>query len=175
MALFDVDKNGDDRGSPMPNTHDQLAHDAVMAKATNSINYTTGPVVQGSPTFQAGNGQLSIATPLRGTLLLSLPSVTGPNSQQTATLTLSHSLGYVPAVVAFMYQPQVAAIPISNGTLINPSSTGWNDLNAVTAFNINTFSTAVLIWVTRITAGSAGAISIGTVNIIVYILTQVSQ
>lgn len=40
MTLIDVDKNTDDRSSPMPLTHDVLIADSVMAKATQGNQYS---------------------------------------------------------------------------------------------------------------------------------------
>lgn len=44
MALFDVDKTNNDRGTPSPNTHDVLTPGALMAKGTISSSYSTQPV-----------------------------------------------------------------------------------------------------------------------------------
>ena len=39
MTLVDIDRNSDDRVSPMPNTHDVLSAEARMARGTTSVNY----------------------------------------------------------------------------------------------------------------------------------------
>lgn len=41
MSLFDVDKTNADRGTPSPNSHDQIIDGAVKAHATHSINPVT--------------------------------------------------------------------------------------------------------------------------------------
>lgn len=51
MSLLDVDKGNDDRGRPSVNKHDELLVGSVMARGTNSTNYTTDvPTPSTNPT-----------------------------------------------------------------------------------------------------------------------------
>lgn len=135
MALFDIDKNSDDRGSPMPNSHDQLAHDAVMAKATNSVNYT---VQQPFAALGAGkNGQFTIVA--SGII----PST--PTTSATTTITVAHGLSFVPAIMAFaftgsLYSPlPYLNIDVPDGMLISEITSITVDATNITlTFRYNT-------------------------------------
>jgi len=105
MAIHDIDKSGNDRSAPTPNSHD-MQDIPRQAHGTNSVNYTTdaSPSISGGQIL-TGNAQLitsgvvshPITIPSSGTLSID-------------TTTVAHNLGYAPWVVAFM-----------NNTMINGS------------------------------------------------------
>lgn len=41
MGLYDIDKNSEDRGTPMPNTNDKIIEGAIKSHKTLSTHYTT--------------------------------------------------------------------------------------------------------------------------------------
>lgn len=95
-ALFDVDKNSIDRGSPAPNRPDQLDSGAKMNHGTNSVN----PVTNATPTafLTGGSGIIRI---LRSDTV----SGTTSDTSQTFTATIPHNLGYIPAALVYALPP----------------------------------------------------------------------
>lgn len=101
MSLTDVDKNSEDRSTPIPNHTDTVINGATKAHGTLSSNYTsdaTTTPVGGTNSGTAGGGK-TVASGYKQ-LVLTVP-VTVVNSGGTVTTaTLAHPLGYVPIVEA---------------------------------------------------------------------------
>ena len=104
MALHNIDRNSEDRGSPAPNTHDVHSMTGVgivnvprQAHNTLSTAYTPPGVV---PSAQASLGQF---------IASGIANVTGDGSLVSVT-TVPHGLGYAPIVTGVMNHVSVTDI-----------------------------------------------------------------
>lgn len=101
MALFDVDKNSEDRSSPSVNSHDNLVSGAFMARGATSMNYTTvNPNTAGNKAIQLGLGRLVQVTNF---------TLISTGSPQTIAST-AHGLNFTPNVTAALNGATVGAI-----------------------------------------------------------------
>lgn len=99
--IHDVDKNSDDRSSPSPNIFDKLPADTVMARGTQSTNYTTAPPnTQGIPGVQLG--VLSLVQ-------VGVANVVASGAAETVT-TVQHNLGFAPYVIGAINGATVTGI-----------------------------------------------------------------
>ncbi len=94
----------EDRGKPLPNTHDLLPSNAIWAKGTNSINYVT-PGSNQSILEGARNGQFNIVQ--SGTITSTLSSYTpsygaGFGSFKVLLAQVPHNLPNVPGLWIFI-------------------------------------------------------------------------
>lgn len=114
--ITDIDKSSFDRAKPSPNTHDTLDHASVMAKGTNSINYTT-PSSNLSLSEAAKNGQFTIVQPGNFTTSTTI-NTTNPGTGNYASDLFTiyqqpHNLPFLPGVTAYELSSsgQYAAMP----------------------------------------------------------------
>lgn len=104
MALFDVDKDGERRAKPSPNSHDDLPSSTILAKGTNSTNYV-GPNSNLSSLQSGKNGQFTIVgsgtmTNTSSVLLANSPGAGTFNDFTSMTVVSQpHGLPYKPIVV----------------------------------------------------------------------------
>lgn len=102
MGLHDVDKNSDDRTSPVVNAHD-LGPDRRMAHGTNSVNYqTAASPAFGAAQIQGGNSRLVGADVVR---VIAPDGTTGVIT--ITTTTYHHNLGYAPKAEAYLNNRQI--------------------------------------------------------------------
>lgn len=105
--LTDVDKDGGTRSQPKPNTHDVLGMDAVMARGSNSVNYTTPATPQASISA-AKNGQFTIVqsgvfpVPPFGSQPALSPGAGNYASASYVMETMAHKLQFTPGILSFV-------------------------------------------------------------------------
>ena len=110
MTLFDIDKDGADRGSPSPNHHDKIISGAIRAAGTISENHITSIPSDQQVQLKAGFGRL-VQT---GTIAV------GPATTTLTTASFAHNLGYVPIMVAALNNAIVSGI-IENVSIFLPT------------------------------------------------------
>jgi len=166
MTLLDIDKSSDDRGSPTPNVHDVLNLGAVMARGTNSVNYTAAQIQ--NALGAAKNGQFTIVG--SGTIA---SRAWVPTSANVMTITIPHGLSFVPAIVGWVLgfnQSSYAPIP----------HTDWDtgDLGFYPAIYMSTYSDlkvdATNIYFIYIQSGQPGLIGF-TPTVRYYLLQQAAN
>lgn len=127
--ITDLDSHSADRASPLPNTHDQVAHEAVMAKGTNSVNYVT-PATNQTLTDDAKNGQFTIVQvgsfTTTSPITISNPGVGSYGNFSQVIYSVPHNLGFVPGVTAYEQNSanQYTPMPYTN-YLATSSSAVW--------------------------------------------------
>lgn len=117
MSLHDVDKGSFDRGSPIPNHHDQIIDGAHKNHGTNSANYTTDATTSPSGGTNTGTpgGGATVAAGFKR-LVLTCPMTVTNNGATLTTATLAHGLPFVPVVEA--------SIDNANTTIAGGTATG---------------------------------------------------
>lgn len=94
MAIHDVDKNSTDRGQPLPNSHDAHPLDLRNAHGTNSVNYISDATPDA---FKLDNTNGMLRLVQKGTV-----HVDQPGAGTAGFTTVTHNLGYIPIVMAFI-------------------------------------------------------------------------
>lgn len=102
--ITDIDKDSFDRGRPSPNSHDQLNHNSVMSRGTNSVNYVT-PASNQAVLTAGKNGQFTIVQSQTFTTT-STYSTTNPGtgnyiSDNFVVYQQPHSLNFLPGILAY--------------------------------------------------------------------------
>lgn len=157
------------RDNPLPASHDVLAHDSVLSKGTNSVNYITPATNLGS-LIAGKNGQFSVVQ--RSQVPINPVGFTaGPgfifNTQILATI--PHNLPYIPAVVGFIY---------FNATTYSPLPyTGISGLTSAASFDtyrITADASNVYIYLDFLTANESSVNFAPNTNysIVYYLLQQ---
>lgn len=126
MALFDVDTSANDRGTPAPNTHDNLAKEAIMSRGTNSVNYITPATNLSS--LQAGkNGQFTIVQvgnfTTTSTYTVNSPGAGNFVNSYTTIYQVPHNLPITPAIFAYEQTSQGLYSPMPYTNFLTGSST----------------------------------------------------
>lgn len=141
--ITDLDKQNADRSAPTPNKHDQLAHEAVMAKGTNSVNYIT-PATNDSLVSAAKNGQFTIIQTGNYTTTFSFSSSNpGAGNYGSASYLLyqaPHGLPITPAITGYAQSSSGVfyPLPATNFTSNGSNQAGWYTFNAeVDATNVS--------------------------------------
>jgi len=162
MALHDVDRNSEDRGTPAPNHTDKVIDGAHKAHGTNSVNY----VSDATPSYSGGTntGSVGGGNPIRYGYkkLVSNVSFTLVNDGSTLTTgSIAHGLNYVP-VVELLFENASLTIAGGGGSVTGATVPGpffagadiGSDVSGVVSFTswIYAFADATNIYVNMLNA-----------------------
>jgi hypothetical protein len=172
--ITDIDKSGLDRAMPSPNRHDQMAHDSVMAKGTNSTNYTTA-ATNTTDIASAKNGQFTIVQ-TNSFITTQTYNTTNPGSGNYASDTFTvyqqpHNLSFIPGILAYELSSsnQYSPMPLVKYQTGSTSQALWYN------FQIFVDATYVYINLNTLTFGAASFSFNPGFNFRWYLLYQTSN
>lgn len=124
--LLDVDRVSVDRSDPQPNARDVIAHDAVMAKSTNSTNYIT-PASNQAVLTGAKNGQFNLVS--SGTFSVNVSYTTtdpggGYSHDSFVVEQFAHGFNFIPGLMVYYEEANDLhyPLPFSDTTMFfNPA------------------------------------------------------